>query len=259
MHLTAFGTRLDDEQIRIERFGITISDEDKLQFYLEQMYACNHFDQTQMTTWENKDEAIKNDWTMVKQYFEGLVRDFEVYEQNSGGKAGKNKYESANHAAEAAKGDELRQYIAQIAAAAVAKEEKHNELAASIRDTTQKKTDEMAAQLKSLADTIAKLTLALANKENEGGNGGSGSGGCIREKKPYGKTRCMGAYCWSHGWHPVGANHSSTTCNFKKEGHKTNATFDNIMCGNQTWPASDRVMPSQQTHATFVGKFKPIV
>ena len=69
----------------------------------------------------------------------------------------------------------------------------------------------------------------------------------------------MGAYCWSHGWHPVGANHSSTTCNFKKEGHKTNATFDNIMGGNQTWPASDHVMPSQQTHATFAGKAKPTV
>ena len=44
IHLTAFGKRLDDEQIRIERFGITISDEDKLQFYLEQMYASNHFE-----------------------------------------------------------------------------------------------------------------------------------------------------------------------------------------------------------------------
>jgi hypothetical protein len=30
IHLTAFGKRLDDDQIRIERFGITISDEDKL-------------------------------------------------------------------------------------------------------------------------------------------------------------------------------------------------------------------------------------
>ena len=53
------------------------------------MYACNHFDQNQITTWENKDEAINNDWTMVKQYLEGLVRDFEVYKQNSVGTAGK--------------------------------------------------------------------------------------------------------------------------------------------------------------------------
>jgi hypothetical protein len=257
MHLTAFGKQLDNEQIRIKRFGITISDEDKLQFYLEQMYACNQFDQTQMTTWDNKDEAIKNDWTMAKQYFEGLIRDFEVYEQNSGGTTGKNKYESVNHAADAAKGDELRHYIAQIAAAAVAKEEKHNEIAASIHDTTQRKTDKMAEQLNSLHDAVAKLTLAVANKENTGGNGSGG--GRDREKKPYAKTRCMGAYCWSHGWHPIGENYTSATCNYKREGHKTDATFTNIMGGSQIWPARDRVMPSQQTHATFAGKSKPTV
>ena len=252
MHLTAFGKQLNNKQIRIERFGITISDKDKLQFYLEQMYACNQSNQTQMTTWENKDEAIKNDWTMAKQYFEGLIRDFEVYEQNSGGTAGKHKYESANHTADADKGDELRQYIAQLAAAAVAKEEKHNEIAASICDTTQKKTDKMAAQLKSLHNAVAQLTLALANKENTGGNGGGGGGrnqntgrngggggGGVRdqENKPYTKTRCMGAYCWSHGWHPVGENHTSKTCNYRKEGHKANATFTNIMGGSQIWPA----------------------
>ena len=42
----------------------------------------------------------------------------------------------------------------------------------------------MAAQLKSLHDAVAKLTLALANKENKGGNSGGGGGGGIREKKP---------------------------------------------------------------------------
>jgi hypothetical protein len=31
-HLTAFGKRLNDGQVRIERYGITISDEDKLNF-----------------------------------------------------------------------------------------------------------------------------------------------------------------------------------------------------------------------------------
>ncbi len=163
LHLTAFRKRLDNEQIRIERFGITISDKDKLQFYIEQMYACNQFDQTQMTTWENKWGAIKNDWTMAKQYFEGLIRDFEVYEQNSGGTTRKNKYESANHAANATKGNELRQYIPQIAATAVAKEEKHDEIAASIRDTTPRKTDKMVEQLKSLHDAVTKLTLSLAS------------------------------------------------------------------------------------------------
>ena len=196
---------------------------------------------------------------MAKQYFEGLIRDFEVYEQNSGGTTGKNKYESVNHAANAAKDNELCQYIVQIAAAAVTKEEKHDEITANIGNTTQRKTDEMAEQLKSLHEAVAKLTLALGNKENTGGNGSGGGGGRDREKKPYAKTRCMGTYCWSHGWHPVGENHTSETCHHRKEGHKANATFANIMGGSQIWPARDWVMPSQQTHATFAGKSKPTV
>ncbi len=56
-HLTAFGKHLDNDQVCIERFGITISDKDKLQFYLKQMYASNHFDKKEMTEWENKPEA----------------------------------------------------------------------------------------------------------------------------------------------------------------------------------------------------------
>jgi hypothetical protein len=46
IHLTAFGKRLDDKQICIKQFGINISNEDKLQYYLEQMYSCNQFDWT---------------------------------------------------------------------------------------------------------------------------------------------------------------------------------------------------------------------
>ena len=44
MHLTAFGMKLDKEQARINRLGVVISDEDKLQFYMEQIYASNCFD-----------------------------------------------------------------------------------------------------------------------------------------------------------------------------------------------------------------------
>jgi hypothetical protein len=82
-HLTAFGKHLDDNQVRIERFGITISDKDKLQFYLGQMYASNYFDKKAMTEWENKPEAIKNDFNNAKTYFKGLVRDYEVYKQTT--------------------------------------------------------------------------------------------------------------------------------------------------------------------------------
>jgi hypothetical protein len=61
-HLTAFGKCLNEDQVRIKRFSITISNKDKLQFHLEQMYASNHFDKKEMTEWENKTEAIKHNF-----------------------------------------------------------------------------------------------------------------------------------------------------------------------------------------------------
>jgi hypothetical protein len=39
MHITAFGLKLDKEQKRLELLGILISNKDKLQFYMEQIYA----------------------------------------------------------------------------------------------------------------------------------------------------------------------------------------------------------------------------
>ena len=72
-----------------------------------------------MTERENKTVAIKDDFGEAKLYFEGLVKDYEVYAQNSGGTANKHNFESANQAAEADAGDELRKYIAGIAQAVV--------------------------------------------------------------------------------------------------------------------------------------------
>jgi len=46
--------KLDKEQARIDRLGVVISDEDKLQFYMEQIYASNCFDKKEMVDWENK-------------------------------------------------------------------------------------------------------------------------------------------------------------------------------------------------------------
>ena len=123
IHLTAFGKHLDDNQIRIERFGITISDKDKLQFYLKQMYASNHFDKKEMTEWENKIIAIKDDFDKAKLYFEGLVKDYEVYAQNSNGTAGKHNFKSTNQATDTDTGDELQMYIAGIVQAAGTQEE----------------------------------------------------------------------------------------------------------------------------------------
>jgi hypothetical protein len=169
--------------VRIERFGITISDEDKLQFYLKQMYASNHFDKKEMTEWENKPEAIKNGFNDAKTYFEGLVRDYEVYKQNSGGTAGKHNFKSANQATKADCSNELCQYLAGIAQAAVKQEEQ----AANIHDSKKASTDAMAAQIKAMSDQIAQLTKVMANKENapnssSSGGGSGSSGGRGRDK-----------------------------------------------------------------------------
>ena len=140
------------------------------------MYASNHFDKKEMTEWENKPILIKDDFVEAKLYFKGLVKDYKVYAQNSGGTAGKHNYKSANQAAEANAGDELRKYIAGIPQAAVTQEEQ----AANICDSNKAATNAMSARIKAMADQIAQLTKAMANKENRpngGGDSGGSSGG----------------------------------------------------------------------------------
>jgi uncharacterized membrane protein YgcG len=140
------------------------------------MYTSNHFDK-KMTEWENKPILIKDDFVKAKLYFKGLMKDYEVYAQNSGGTAGKHNFESVNQAAKADARNELWKYISGIAQAAVTQEEQ----AANIRDSTQESTNAMSAQIKVMTDQIAQLIKAMANKENmpNGGSGGSsgGSGG----------------------------------------------------------------------------------
>jgi hypothetical protein len=78
IHITAFGMKLDKEQNRLDRLGIVISNNNKLQFYLEQIYASNCFDNTEMVTWANKPIIIKDNYTQAKAYFENLVKDFKT-------------------------------------------------------------------------------------------------------------------------------------------------------------------------------------
>ncbi len=222
----------------------------------------NHFDKKEMTEWENKPEAIKNDFNNAKTYFEGLVRDCEVYEQSSGGTAGKHNFKCANQATEANCGNELCQYIAGIAQAAFKQEEQ----AANIRDSTKASMDAMAAQIKAFADQIAQLTKAMANKENAP-NGSSSrgcsnnSGGRRRDKgqaryiaEQYTKPRSMGSYCSLHGFHPAGENHTSATCKWKLPNHDTTATWNNRKGGSIHWPPPIRVNIEQQNHGTYAGK-----
>ncbi len=102
IHITAFGMKLDKEQNPLDRLGIVISNDDKLQFYLKQIHALNCFDKTEMVTWEGQLHPSKGE-------LQTLGKDFEIYTQNSGGKTGKMGYESANHLADV--GNKIRKYI----------------------------------------------------------------------------------------------------------------------------------------------------
>ncbi len=201
-----------------------------------------------MTIWENKDKLTKNDYAKAKLYFERLITDAETYAQNSGGTASKKGYKSTNQMTDV--GNKIRKYIQEIASATVADKEKSTEWAANMNESEKKKDAKinvMTMQIKILTNAVAALSKAIATKENVnpnggggggnggsrggGGSGGGGSGG--GEQRLFAYTRNMGAYCWSHGFHPVGANHTSATCIKKMDNHKDNATWSECMGGNK--------------------------
>jgi hypothetical protein len=86
------------------------------------------------------------------------------------------------------------------------------------------------------------------------GGGGGGGGG----HRPFAYTRNMGAYCWSCGFHPMGANHTSATCIKKKDNHKDGATWSKRMGSNKFWTKANRVKPNQQHHVSYKDRSAPI-
>ena len=110
--------------------------------------------------------------------------------------------------------------------------------------------------------------LNMCNNNNTGGGGsggGSGGGGGSEDNKkkkprydrnaPYEKYRNMGGYCHSCGFHPVGKEHTSKTCGYKKHNHDDNATWSNRGAGSMFWPR--KVREDEKTHATYAGKSAP--
>ena len=102
----------------------------------------------------------------------------------------------------------------------------------------------MTAQIQAFTNTVAMLSkaIAAAAKENGGdgggsggggggGGGGSGDGGGGGGEHTFKFTRKMGAYCSTHGHHPVGMNHASATCTNKRDGHNNLATADHHFGG----------------------------
>ncbi len=170
---------------------------------------------------EQQPTATKTNYNLAQAYFECIVEATNTYEQNAGGgTAGRNRYESANQMADA--GHKIHEYIQQLASAGAA-----NATDTANNARMKEKLATMETEIKKLTATIAAMTAKMSNNENRNPNiGANRDGGRERVTRWPQMTRLrnMGTYCHSHGFHPVGANHNSTTCNWKKDGHNSAAT-----------------------------------
>jgi hypothetical protein len=223
-HLTAFRKRLNNDQCALVWSDVTIADDNKIQFYLEEIYNSNRFDKQEMLPWEQQPAATKTDYDLARPYFECIVKATDTYKQNAGGgTAGRNCYESANHMADV--GNKLREYIQQIASAGAANA---TETANNLQ--TKDKLATMEAEIKKMTATIAAMAAMMGNNENRDPNSNAKADGnkdCKRRRPQMKKLRNMDAYYHSHGFHPVGADHDSTTCSWQKAGHISIATWSN--------------------------------
>ncbi len=209
-----------------------------------------------MLTWEQQPQNTKTDFDLAKAYFEAIVKATNTYEQNVGGDDAKhNKYESANQMADY--GNKICKYIQKLASASAAA----TNSAANVQ--TKDKLSVMENKIKKLHAIIEKMATKINNKENQHSNsGGSNSGqdggkfGDARRPQMT-KLRNMGGYCHSHGFHPIGADHDSTTCSWKKTNHKCKATWSNRMGGNMFWPSAKRVAIKQHNVTSWKGKTAP--
>ena len=155
-------------------------------------------------------------------------------------------------------GNEIKDYIAKLASTSIT----NNNALANIRDTVRTKDSQieaLAAQIKVLSNTVALLAKNAkpTDKNRDPNSKGHSRGARGGQSQQMTKPRNMGAYCWTHGFHPVGITHDSKTCKYKKDGHRNDATYSNRYEGNTYWPAATRVAIEQQNHAAWKDKSKP--
>ena len=65
-----------------------------------------------------------------------------------------------------------------------------------------------------------------------------------RRDKQLTKLCNMGGCCHTYGFYPVGINRNSKNCDYKKEGHHNDATYNNRLEGNIYWPVALRISQS---------------
>jgi hypothetical protein len=149
-------------------------------------------------------------------------------------------------------GDQIREYIQQLASAGAASA---TDAAANMQKKDKLST--MEAEIKKLTTTIAAMATKLPNNENKNPIARGATGDSESRRPQMKKLRNMGAYCHSHGFHPVGADHDSANCGRKKPDHNVAATWTNRLGGDMFWPSTKRVAIEQHDHHTWKGNSAP--
>ena len=96
-HITKYARQLDKQQKLCRDIGVPANDNQKTQIYVEQMYACEMFDDKEMTAWEDKLTDDKT-WSIAKTYFEKLYRSKAKYSEERAARA--DVFDSANSLAD---------------------------------------------------------------------------------------------------------------------------------------------------------------
>ena len=145
------------EQAKLRLDGLVISNVDKLQHYMLQMWNCNLFDQLTMTEWTIKpnNERIYENAVL---FFNQKTCNLEAYEAASGNK---NSFEAANAAVEIADIINLQKETNEAAAATLLQRDEEHALAMrGLRD----ETDSSTRQLRSDIDKLTSLVQSLASR-----------------------------------------------------------------------------------------------
>ena len=266
--LSNFTKALDERRSELHIHNITIEDEDVKEHYIVQMYESNAFSETDMKQWEDKTEVEKDDWAIMKRFFRDKMALNEAYNNNNEGNSAALYGSSANVTEQEEKladmGDEIREYIQQLTGA---KENVPPPSTYSSNTSSNKATDELNKRMLKIEELLTTLT--FANNKNRGGGGDDkDKDDKDRDKRkqrsrrnrdePETRHRNMGGYCHSCGFHPVGKEHTSETCGFKRREHDKDATWTNRGTnGSVIWPNPWRVRDDEKTHASYAGKAAP--
>ena len=263
--LSKFTKALDERRSELHIHNITIEDEDVKEHYIVQMYESNAFSETDMKQWEDKTEAEKDDWAIMKRFFRDKMALNEAYNNNNEGNSAALYGSSANVTEQEEKladmGDEIREYIQQLTGA---KENVPPPSNYSSNTSSNKATDELNKRMLKIEELLTTLT--FANNKNRGGGGDDKDkddkdrdkrkGRSRRNRdEPETRHRNMGGYCHSCCFPPIGKKHTSATCTKKQQNHDDNTTWSNRGAGSMFWPR--KVREDEKTHATYAGKSAP--